>query len=594
MNGRRLFKKLGFKIWFWITLVTLSFLLITNGYAYYISCYSLKQNAYVSLADTLFQTQIYLDSRLSEISNDFDQIVNRDNYGRLLENNYKNPINNSTNDIKNVLNDISDLCDNQEWVDSVYYTNQTGIELFKIKTGIVRHIGIDGILDNMDSSWKKEWLNFHQDTLLETVESRNVLSVYQTISRDSNKCLLMVNINAQPVIQILQNVNLYSSGYFALIGEGEILYSISPQADFLLDEDKLKEEVKKEHTGWFYLNSKHGEPLMMHTANMQSNGWKLVLIVPSKSILSMTDKIGIMMGFFLMGALAVCLFVAYFISMGISKPINRLSSKVKQIDKDNLDVVFEVNETNETNDLAEGLNKLLDRIRTLIFQVQEKEQQKRKSDFAVIQEQINPHFLYNTLYSVKGLIDINEEEKAGYMIEQLILFFRNGLSKGKEIILVSEEIAYLKSYLEIQKIRYGQWLDYEISYDKSIENARMLRLLLQPLVENALYHGIKEKKESGIIIINFTKVEHFLEITIFDDGGGIPNSKLNMIKESISSIRENHNSKENYGIHNVQRRIELYYGDGYGLEYESVEDEYTQVKVKLPYFNDYQQESEEL
>lgn len=594
MYRQRLFKKLGFKIWFWITLVTLSFLLITNAYAYFISCYSLKQNAYVSLADTLFQTQIYVDSRLSEISNDFDQIVNSDNYGRLLQNNYKNPINNSTNDIKNVLNDISDMCDKQEWVDSVYYTNQTGIELFKIKNGIVRHIGVDGIMDNMDSHWKTEWLNIHQETLLETVQSRNVLSIYQTISRGSNKCLLMVNISAQPVIQILQNVNLYSSGYFALIGEGKILYSISPQDEFLLDEDILKEEVEKEHTEWFYLDSKSGEPLMMHTANLQSNGWKLVLIVPSKSILSMTDKIGIMMGFFLLGALIVCIFVAFFISIGISKPINRLSSKVKQIDKDNLDVVFEVNSTNETNDLAEGLNKLLDRIRILIFQVQEKEHQKRKSDFAVMQEQINPHFLYNTLYSVKGLIDINEEEKAGYMIEQLISFFRNGLSKGKEIILVSEEIAYLKSYLEIQKIRYGQWLDYEISYDKSIESARMLRLLLQPLVENALYHGIKEKKESGIIIINFTRVGNSLEITIFDDGCGIPNFKLKKIKEIISSIKENDDSEGIYGIRNVQRRIELYYGEGYGLEYESVEDEYTQVKVQLPYFEDYQQGSEEI
>lgn len=199
----------------------------------------------------------------------------------------------------------------------------------------------------------------------------------------------------------------------------------------------------------------------------------------------------------------------------------------------------------------------------------------------VLQAQIKPHFMYNTLDTIRWMAEEHNEEDIIEIIEAFTNLLRISLSKGKEIISVNEELSHIKSYLTIQKIRYEDKLDYEIQVDDNMLEYKLIKLILQPLVENAIYHGIKEKRGSGRILIKGEIKENTLIFAISDNGKGMEEELLN----KINYMLRNGNEKKNeigYGIFNVNERIKIIYGDEYGLQYESIYGEGTTVLLKHP------------
>ncbi len=213
-------------------------------------------------------------------------------------------------------------------------------------------------------------------------------------------------------------------------------------------------------------------------------------------------------------------------------------------------------------------------------QVKEEQKQLRKAEFEVLQAQINPHFLYNTLDAIVWSAEAGNNRQVVKMVGSLSEFFRSSLNKGKEIVTIKEELQHVRSYLEIQQIRYQDILSYQIDVDESINAYYIPKITIQPIVENALYHGIKNKRGGGKITVTGSDAGENIKITVHDNGMGMTEERLNEVRDSL-----NHRGTDNhaiYGMYNVNERIHLSFGDAGGLDVDSVYGEGTTVTITLP------------
>ena len=245
-----------------------------------------------------------------------------------------------------------------------------------------------------------------------------------------------------------------------------------------------------------------------------------------------------------------------------------------------MSVRSEVFEGLETSILSTSLNAMIDKINELLEQVTPEQIRLRKAEFELLQSQINPHFLYNTLDAIVWLAESGEKEKVVSTVSSLSNFFRASLNQGKDIVTLKEDIGHVRSYLEIQKIRYQDILDYEIDIDEEINECLIPKITIQPLVENALYHGIKNKRGKGKISIKGKKTDDGAKISISDDGLGITADRLRVVMNNINNRSDS--EKTTYGLYNVNERIRLNFGEKYGIKIESEYGMGTTVQILLP------------
>lgn len=279
--------------------------------------------------------------------------------------------------------------------------------------------------------------------------------------------------------------------------------------------------------------------------------------------------------------LAVIIYVSYHIPLSITRPIRKLSEVTDQVAKGNLDVRSEVKGGVEVSMLSDSLNTMIDKINELLDQVTKEQVRLRKAEFEVLQSQINPHFLYNTLDAITWLAESGEQKKVVSMVGSLSEFFRTALNGGRDIITIEEELQHVRSYLEIEQVRYQDILRYEISVPEELNKYLIPKITIQPLVENALYHGIKNKRGPGMILIKAKKEKDFFNIQIEDNGIGIEEERLEQVRAGIRD--KVLTGKDIYGLYNVNERIRLNFGEKYGIFIESVHGEKTVVSVILPY-----------
>ncbi|WP_026496115.1 sensor histidine kinase [Butyrivibrio sp. WCD3002] len=213
-------------------------------------------------------------------------------------------------------------------------------------------------------------------------------------------------------------------------------------------------------------------------------------------------------------------------------------------------------------------------------QVKEEQKQLRKAEFELLQAQINPHFLYNTLDAIVWSAEAGNQKQVVKMVGSLSDFFRTSLNKGKEIVTIKEELQHVRSYLEIQQIRYQDILTYEIEAEDDIGGYKIPKITIQPIVENALYHGIKNKRGGGKITVSGKSEGDDIVITVHDDGQGMDFDRLMQVQNSLLSNDEN--DKAIYGLYNVNERIRLEFGEDYGIKIESTHGVGTTVTVRLP------------
>lgn len=275
---------------------------------------------------------------------------------------------------------------------------------------------------------------------------------------------------------------------------------------------------------------------------------------------------------------------AWIISASIYIPIKKLQDLTTTITKNDLQALVSRENIDEITELGISFNIMTSKIRELLDAKVREQENLKKAELKALQAQINPHFLYNTLDTIVWMAEANKPDQVIEIVRAFSSFFRIALSKGKDWIPICQEIEHVRNYLYIQKIRYRDILDYDIEVDDTILNGAILKLTLQPLVENALYHGIKSKRNGGMIRVSARRENHNLVLLeVEDDGVGFTPYKLAQIQSSLASDSDEIlQSESGFGLENVNKRIKLYYGKQYGLSIQSQYRSGTKVTVAIP------------
>ncbi len=270
------------------------------------------------------------------------------------------------------------------------------------------------------------------------------------------------------------------------------------------------------------------------------------------------------------------------IVLSITEPISGLCEMTRRAGKGDFAVRAPEGGNDELAVLNQGFNQMVERIGNLVEDIRVEQLNLRATELKLLQAQINPHFLYNTLDTIIWLAEAGQKEQVVMMVSTLSDFFRTTLSKGRDYITVKEETAHIRSYLTIQQFRYRDILEYEIDIPAELEEYQILKLTLQPLVENALYHGIKNKRGLGHILVSGKKQGDHLVFTVRDNGKGMDPERLAYVQRLISGELKDEDAPSGFGLFNVNQRLQLNYGPEYGLILASEEGEWTEVNVIIP------------
>ncbi len=274
---------------------------------------------------------------------------------------------------------------------------------------------------------------------------------------------------------------------------------------------------------------------------------------------------------------------AWAISRSIYIPIKRLHDVTTTITKDDLQVLVTRKNADEIAELGLSFNIMIGKIRELLAAKMKEQESLKKAELRALQAQINPHFLYNTLDTIIWMAETQQTEQVVQLVSALSSFFRISLSKGRDWITIGEEIERTRSYLTIQKMRYRDILDFRIEVDDAVANNTILKLILQPLVENALYHGIKNKRSGGEIIVRARQHgDGQIVLEVEDNGIGFTPERLEHVRAQIDDDSDEIRLESGFGIDNVNKRVKLLYGRQYGLSIESAHQVGTRVTLVIP------------
>lgn len=315
-----------------------------------------------------------------------------------------------------------------------------------------------------------------------------------------------------------------------------------------------------------------------YTTN-ERNGWRVVTVIPNKLIeqkLLQTKYLAL--GLMVIG-IAVIVFLSVVTSKWITKPITSLKNLMLKVQDGDYTVRSDIYRRDEIGRLSHGFNVMINRINEQMTRIIDEQQQKTELELNAMQMQINPHFLYNSLEIIKGMAERQSVQPISEMTLNLAGFYRIALSQGREVITIRDELRLIDNYLKIQSMYLEHTFDYYFEVNEDVLDCKMLKLILQPLVENSIQHGIKGLGRRGYIEIFASVQDDTVRFEITDNGHGIESGKLADINRSLAVSGER--ETDSYGIYNVNRRIRLFYGKNCGLHYTSTEGQGTSVTTVI-------------
>jgi two-component system sensor histidine kinase YesM len=393
--------------------------------------------------------------------------------------------------------------------------------------------------------------------------------------------IFLVDLNLSVINEILRGINLGKRGYVFIVDqEGNLVYHPQQQLIYSNLKSEKIEEVKNRETGSFFTNEDGQKKI--YTVQDTNFGWKIVGVAYPGELIPKKSEVGLSFVLWGLFGLAIALLISIVISLRLTKPIKQLQENMREVEKGNLDVRADIKSVNEIGQLERTFNLMVGQIRQLMNRVIQDQEIKRKSEIKVLQSQINPHFLYNTLDSIIWMAERQKHEEVVEMTSSLAKLFRAGMSRDDEMVPLRTEIEHITHYLKIQHMRYKDKLRYRIDVDEAILSCRMPKILLQPIVENAIYHGIKYSPEGGVVTITGVERDGTIAITVSDNGPGIGAEQLEWILLKNRDLAGAGSDGKGLGIANVQERIQLYFGKDYGLQFSSHPDEGTHVTLLIP------------
>ena len=395
--------------------------------------------------------------------------------------------------------------------------------------------------------------------------------------------VLLVDMSYGGIEQICKDVDLGSGrGYLYIVdGAGEIVYHPRQQLIYagLLEENNRAAAA--------YADGSHdeifqGRRRQVTVKTVGYTGWKLVGVVPSENL---WDDYGQLLLFFLfvvIFSIFLLVFVNLRLSAWITAPMKKLDLAVKKLEAGQETVDLAVNGPYEVEHLSRSIQSMVSTMRHLMDDIIQQEEQKRRSELDVLQSQINPHFLYNTLDSVIWMTENGRTEDAVVMLTSLARLFRISLSRGSNIITIADELEHARHYLTIQKMRYKNKFSADISAADGAEELYTIKLIVQPILENAIYHGMDYAVGDGKILISAFREREDVVIEVADNGPGMPAEVVERLLDQGGSYMAADSKGSGIGLRNVHRRIQLTFGREYGLTILSEPDDGTVVRIRLP------------
>ena len=367
----------------------------------------------------------------------------------------------------------------------------------------------------------------------------------------------------------------FTGEYQLLNKAGKIIASQDPSD--LLEPVGNEEMIGKIQEGKSFRIRENTKSYLITNCVLKNHNWYLINRI---GIRELTSGIRLLLSaIILAGILCILLSVAIIrkIVKWITRPLEELAETAGQFRKENLKVRCPVTTKDEIGELAGVFNEMLQRIEYQMENIRQVQKEKRKYELALIQTQIKPHFLYNTLDLIYIFCQMKNTQGAAKVTKAMADYYRTSLSSGREIINIGEEVKNISSYLLIQKERYSNKIDFQIEVDPSIYHYAIPKMTLQPLVENAIYHGLKTRKEKGNIYVKGWSENELIHLLIEDDGVGMSEEKIKEVMENEDDMKKGH-----FGLSSVHRRIQIYYGAEYGIRIESKEQVGTKILIRLP------------
>lgn len=426
----------------------------------------------------------------------------------------------------------------------------------------------------------------HVQNLFESADDRYrwVISISRQVELTrggtTESGVLLVDMNFSGVEQICRNAELTGGGYLYIVDRnGEIIYHPRQQLIYadLIQENNQEAALLPDGTHW---ETFQGEQRQITVKTVGYTGWKLVGVVPANGLRGSTGQLILFVISVLLFSIFLLIFINSRLSAHITEPILELDRAVNDIQK--LGQLPEVTDSGcyEVQRLEHSIRSMVSTMRHLMDDIIRQEQDKRRSELEVLQSQINPHFLYNTLDSVIWLTESGRYDDAIQMVTSLGRLFRISLSRGKSIIPLSDELEHANHYMTIQKIRYKNKFSFTIHAEPDTAGLYSLKLIVQPILENAIYHGMAAADDDGEITVHAWRDGDDLIIDVSDNGLGMPQEVVESLLDERKPLERSKGS--GIGVRNVHRRIGLTFGVQYGLTFHSEPDEGTTVRIRLP------------
>ena len=390
--------------------------------------------------------------------------------------------------------------------------------------------------------------------------------------------ILLVDMNFSGIQQLFTEVNNDGKGYVYLIGrDGEIIYHPRQNLIFsnIIQENNQTASTYDEgvHNEEF-----QGEQRVVVVKTVGYTGWKIVSVVSKESLFSDLNQTRMMALLNLVLAIFLMIFVNQYVAVRITDPLKKLEKSIQGIEMKQQPVVY-IGGPPEIQHLGLTIRFMVEELQELTDKMVKEQEEKRKNELDALQSQINPHFLYNTLDSIMWMIESERYEDAVSMVQALGRLLRISLSRGKNVISVGDELQHARSYLAIQKYRYKNKFTSYFEVEPEIEQYKTIKLVIQPLIENAIYYGMEYMDGEGEIHIRAYTREQDLYLEVEDNGPGMPEEQVEHLLTGGEKARQ---KGSGIGLKNVNQRIQLYFGTQYGLEIESEPDEGTVVRIHIP------------
>lgn len=450
---------------------------------------------------------------------------------------------------------------------------------------------VNSDLDLSTQYWYTQALESQEGPVLTSSHVQHIISGQRpwviTLSRgirDKNgsgekEGVFFIDLNYSAISELCDQSTVGTKGYaFILDADGNIVYH--PQQQQLYNElqtEKIQMIMDTDEDT--VLTGAGNRDKLYSISRSTKTGWTVVDCTSVRELLKQSRQAESIYMITAVALVVVALLLSRFIAGSITRPIQKLRDSMKQVQEGDFsisDVV--VDSRNEIGSLTKSFDVMTHKIQDLMEQNVHEQEEKRKSELKALQSQINPHFLYNTLDSIIWMAEGKKNEEVVLMTASLARLLRQSISNEDEVVPISREVEYARGYLTIQKMRYKDKLEFQIEVDPSIMHIPLIKLVLQPIIENAIYHGLKYKESKGLLIVKGFMRNGNAVLQVIDDGVG-------MDEETLKHIYDRH--KVNYqsngvGVYNVQKRLKLYYGNDYGIVYESEPGKGTTATITIP------------